>query len=91
MFDQERCFEGGEGREFVIPSMIFSTYMLETYSPHTDISHVGGHLACGLYFTFNFFSRYAWLVTETGGLCPRYEKKISFILEKKQRKNKFQL
>ena len=26
------------------------TYMLYTYSPHTDISHVGGHLTYGLLF-----------------------------------------
>ena len=33
-------------------------------------------------------SRYAWLVTEIGGSCPRYENKTSFSLEKT---NKFQL
>ena len=40
----------GEGREFAISDGIFLTYMLLTYSLHTDISHVGGHLACGLLF-----------------------------------------
>ena len=40
MFDQGRGFERGEGRKFAIPLMA---------SPHTDISHIGGHLACGLF------------------------------------------
>ena len=48
MFDQGRGFESGEGREFAVLLMAFLTYMLQTYSPHTVISHVGGHLACGL-------------------------------------------
>ena len=54
MFDQERGFERGEGREFAIPLIAFLIYMLWTYSPHTDISHVGGHLPCGLLFSFIF-------------------------------------
>ena len=41
----------GEGREFAISfDGIFLTYMSQTYSPHTDISHVAGHLACSLLF-----------------------------------------
>ena len=60
MFDQGRGFERGEGREFAIPLMAFLTYMLKTYSPHTDISHVEGHLACVLLsrdgFRCNFVS-----------------------------------
>ena len=57
MFDQGMGFETGEGREFVIPLMaFFLTYMLLIYSPHTDISHVGGHLSCGLLFSFCLFS-----------------------------------
>ena len=52
MFDQGRGFERGEGKEFVIPLMaFFLTNMLSTYSPHTDISHIGGHMA----YSFSFF------------------------------------
>ena len=45
MFDQERGFEMGGGGGICHPfNGIFLTYMLWTYSPHTDISHVGGTL-----------------------------------------------
>ena len=53
VFDQGRGFERGGGEGICHPfDGISLTYMLQTYSPHTDISHVGGHLACGLLCLF---------------------------------------
>ena len=52
-FDQERGFQrrwGWGGKDLPSPLMAFLTYMLKTYSRHTDISHVGGQLAYGLFF-----------------------------------------
>ena len=52
------------GREFAIPLMAFLTYMLKTYSPHTDISHVGGHLACDLLLQLYFNSYFKSMTIE---------------------------
>ena len=48
MFDQGRGFERGRGGNFTIPLMTFFNIHVIDILPHTDISHVGGHLACGL-------------------------------------------
>ena len=38
----------GGGGNLPSPLMAFFNIYVKTYSPHTDISHVGGYLACGL-------------------------------------------
>ena len=44
------CGGGGRGVNLPSPLVAFFNIHVKTYSPHTDISHVGGHLACGLLF-----------------------------------------
>ena len=46
------CGGGGGGGGVNLPSPLVAFFKIhvKTYSPHTDISHVGGHLACGLLF-----------------------------------------
>ena len=41
------ALRGGRGGNLPFPLMAFLAYMLIN-SPHTDISLIGGHLACGL-------------------------------------------
>ena len=50
MFDQGRGFERGERREFYHPfdDIFFNIHVIDIL-PHTDISHVGGLLACAFY------------------------------------------
>ena len=67
------CIWSGEGvrergrRNFPSSLMAFLTYVLETYSPHIDISNVGGQLACG----FLFFLKHDTACIRMKGIIPR--------------------
>ena len=54
--------------EFAIPLMaVFNIHVIDIYSPHTDISPVGGHLACGLLIYFFLILKHER--EQSGRLC----------------------